>query len=225
MFEAFETHERQARAQNGEDIPEAYYEFPAFSFANTRNQMGNHQPIHPPETCRQLDFGVNLGIVIGRKASNVKAESAWDIVAGFTIINDFAARDYEETERKIGLGLSKSRDFATAAGPVVVTRDEFSDRISGDELNLHIEGRLNGKTFSQGNIQSLYYPIPYLIAEASRNATLYPGDLIATGPLGNGSIAALGTARTGGWLTPGDVVEVSIERIGTLVNPIGGPGI
>lgn len=221
VFEAFEIHERQTRAQNGEDIPESYYEFPAFSFSNTRSQVGNLQSIQPPDFCTQLDFGVNLGIVIGREASNVDAESAWDIIAGFTILNDFAARDLEDSERKIGLGLSKSRDFATAAGPVLVTRDEFEDRISEFHLDLHVEGRLNGRTFSQGNIQSLYYPIPYLIQQASRNATLYPGDLIATGPIGNGSIAALGTAKTGGWLKPGDYVEVSIERIGTLTNSIG----
>ena len=120
----------------------------------------------------------------------------------------------------VGLGPSKSKDFATAVGPWLVTLDEFADRIDGERLRLAMSARRNGRELSRGDAAALHHAIPRLIEHASRDAELFPGDLIATGTVGTGCILELGPENTGGWLVPGDVVELEIERIGVLVTPV-----
>jgi fumarylacetoacetate (FAA) hydrolase len=116
----------------------------------------------------------------------------------------------------VGLGPAKGKDFATAVGPWLASLDEFSDRISGEALELEMIARVNGRQLSRGNTSSLHHPIPRLVAQASRDADLFPGDLIGTGTVGSGCILELGPENTGGWLKPGDVVELEIERLGIL---------
>jgi fumarylacetoacetate (FAA) hydrolase len=116
----------------------------------------------------------------------------------------------------IGLGPAKGKDFATAVGPWIVTRDAFDGRIDGERLSLEMTARVNGRELSRGNAASLHHPIPRLIAHASRDAELFSGDLLATGTVGTGCILELGPEAAGGWLKPGDVVELEIELIGIL---------
>lgn len=107
------------------------------------------------------------------------------------------------------------KDFATAVGPWPVTRDVFADRIDGERLSLEMTARLNGRELARGNVSSLFHTIPRLIAQASRDADLYPGDLIGTGTLGLGCILRSGR-KVAGWAKAGDVVELEVERIGLL---------
>jgi fumarylacetoacetate (FAA) hydrolase len=137
-------------------------------------------------------------------------------VAGLTVLNDFSARDLQRVEVTVGLGPAKAKDFATGLGPWLVTRDEVADRIAGETLDLAMTARVNGREFSRGNTAALHHSIPRLIAQASRDAELWPGDLIGTGTVGTGCILELGPENTGGWLQPGDVVELEIERLGVL---------
>jgi fumarylacetoacetate (FAA) hydrolase len=120
----------------------------------------------------------------------------------------------------VGLGPAKGKDFATAVGPWLVTKDEFPDRIAGETLSLEMCARVNGRELSRGNAHALHHSIPRLIAHASRDVELFPGELIGTGTVGTGCILELGAENTGGWLKPGDVVELEIERIGVLRTPI-----
>jgi fumarylacetoacetate (FAA) hydrolase len=121
----------------------------------------------------------------------------------------------------VGLGPAKGKDFATGVGPYLVTLDEFKDRIDKDNrIDLAMSARVNGKELSRGNAKTMYFTWPQLVAQASRDAELFPGDLIGSGTVGSGCILELGPENTGGWLKPGDVIELEIEKLGVLRNKV-----
>jgi len=221
-FYAFEAHVKTARAKRGLDMPAAWYELPVFYFSNHNALVGENAAVFAPAGCRELDYELELGIVIGRGGRDIAPSEAWNHIAGFTIINDLSARDLQRPEMSVGLGPAKGKDFATAAGPWLVTRDEFADRIEGERLTLAMTARVNGRELSRGNVATLHHSIPQLVAHASRDAELFPGDLLGTGTVGTGCILELGPETTGGWLQAGDVVELAIDRLGTLRTRIVG---
>jgi fumarylacetoacetate (FAA) hydrolase len=191
-----------------------------FYFSNHNALVGQDAPVHAPAGCQQLDYELELGVVIGHGGRDIAPEHAWDHVFGFTILNDFSARDLQRQEMTVGLGPAKGKDFATAVGPWIVAARELQDRMAGEKLTLELSARVNGRELSRGNVAALHHAIPRLIAHASRDAELFPGDLIGTGTVGTGCILELGPENTGGWLKPGDIVELEIERIGVLRTPI-----
>lgn len=219
-FYAFEQHVKTARARRGLEVPPAWYEVPVFYFSNHNALLGHEAPVFAPAGCVELDYELELGVVIGRGGRDIPAERAWEHVFGFTIINDLSARDLQRKEMVVGLGPAKGKDFATAVGPWIVPRSRFVDRIDGEKLSLEMSARVNGRELSRGNVATLHHAIPRLIAHASRDVDLFPGDLIGTGTVGTGCILELGPENTGGWLKPGDVVELEIERIGVLRTPV-----
>jgi len=215
-FYAFEQHVRAARAKRGEEMNPAWYEIPVFYFSNPNCLVGDNDSIVTPAGSAELDYELEIGAVIGKRCRNVTAAQAWNCVAGFTIINDFTARDLQRAELPIGLGPSKGKDFATAMGPMLVTRDEFSGNISHETVSLGMSARVNGRDLSRGNSSFLYHTFPKMIAHASRDADLFPGDVIGSGTVGFGCILEIGPENTGGWLKAGDMVELEIERLGVL---------
>ncbi len=215
-FYAFEQHVRTARRRRGLEVPPAWYEVPVFYFSNPNSLVGHDAEVAAPAGSAELDYELELGIVIGHGGRDIPAERAWSHVAGFTIINDLSARDLQRREMSVGLGPAKGKDFATAVGPWLVPREAVADRIQGETLSLAMTGRVNGRLLSQGTTASLYHSIPRLIAHASSNVELFPGDLIGTGTVGSGCILEIGPEQAGGWLAEGDVVELEIERIGVL---------
>jgi fumarylacetoacetate (FAA) hydrolase len=215
-FYAFEAHVKTARAKRGLDMVAAWYEMPVFYFSNPNALLGQDAPVNAPAGSSELDYELELGIVVGAGGRNISPDSAWDHVAGLTIVNDWSARDIQRREVQVGLGPAKAKDFATSVGPWLATIDEFSDRIEGERLSLEMTARVNGRELSKGNVASLHHTIPRLISQASRDVDLLPGDLIGTGTVGTGCILELGPENTGGWLKPGDLVELAIERLGVL---------
>jgi 2-keto-4-pentenoate hydratase/2-oxohepta-3-ene-1,7-dioic acid hydratase in catechol pathway len=215
-FYAFEQHVKAARKQRGQEVPPAWYGFPVFYFSNHNALIGHEEAVFAPTGCSELDYELELGIVIGRGGKSIPLDRAWDHVAGFTIINDLSARDLQRAEMTVGLGPAKAKDFATAVGPWLVSRGEMADRIAGEKLTLEMTARVNGRELSRGNVSALYHSIPRLIAHASRDTELFPGDLLGSGTVGTGCILELGPETTGGWLKPADIVELEIERLGVL---------
>ena len=215
-FNSFEQHARTARARRGLEMVQVWYEIPAFYFSNPNSLLGDHAEIFPPAYSTELDYELELGLIIGHRVRDAKIESAWEHVAGLTIINDFSARDLQRGEMGVGLGPAKGKDFATAVGPVLVTRDEFADKIDNETISLDMRARRNERELSHGNSNTLFHTFPRMIAQASRDADLFPGDLLGSGCVGWGCILELGPENTGGWLQAGDVVELEIERIGKL---------
>ena len=147
-------------------------------------------------------------------------DRAMEVVAGFTIMNDWSARDLQRKEMAVGLGPSKGKDFATSLGPDLVTLDELKDRYRDGRLHLEMTAAVNGRLLSRGNSGAMFWTWPQLLAHASRDATLRPGDVLGSGTVGTGCILELTPEAVGGWLAPGDVVELTVERLGTLRNRV-----
>ena len=220
-FYAFEAHVANARKRRGLDMVPEWYEVPAFYFSNPAATVGPDDPVPVPPLTGALDFELEAAVIIGRECANVAADRAWEVVAGFTIMNDWSARDLQRKEMAIGLGPAKGKDFATSMGPWLVTLDELEDRRRGDHYDLTMTARVNGRGLSRGSLSDLYWTFPQMIEHASRGTRLLPGDVIGSGTVGSGCILELGPENAGGWLSPGDVVELEIERLGVLRNVVG----
>ena len=200
-FYAFEQHVKTARASRGLDVPQEWYEIPVFYFSNPAAIYGPDDEVPYPEGTHELDYELECAAIIG-------AEGA---IGGFTVLNDWSARDVQRAEMRVGLGPAKGKDFATSIGPVLVTPDEF-DGTSGAMV-----ARVNGEERSRGNLGDMHHGWDALLAQAARNTVLRPGDIIGSGTVGSGCILEHGDGR---WLQPGDVVELEIEGIGVLRNTI-----
>ncbi|MDI2129930.1 fumarylacetoacetate hydrolase family protein [Yinghuangia seranimata] len=170
---------------------------------------GTGQPIlHNGDLTQQLDWECELAVVIGRTAFKVSEEDAYDYVFGYSIMNDISARD----QRRSGQWFfSKGQDSYCPFGPAVVTADEIAD-----PLDLDLSLTVNGQTKQKSNTRHMLFKIPKLIADITSGMTLEPGDVISTGsPSGVG--AGMVPPE---YLWPGDVVEATVQGIGTLSNPV-----
>jgi fumarylacetoacetate (FAA) hydrolase len=158
--------------------------------------------------------------VIGREGRGIHPDDAELYIAGYMIMNDWSARDVQAEERPIGLGPAKAKDFATSLGPWLVTPDELELYTDDDgRLSLTMVARVNGVERSRGNAASMRFSFAEMIAHASRDATLYPGDVLGSGTVGGGCLLEL-TGGYGPWLERDDVVELEITGLGVLRNTI-----
>jgi 2-keto-4-pentenoate hydratase/2-oxohepta-3-ene-1,7-dioic acid hydratase in catechol pathway len=175
--------------------------------------VGHRQPIVLPAVSTQVDYEAELVVVIGSEARNVSREAAWQHIAGYCCGHDVSARDWQKGKPGGQWLLGKSFDSFGPLGPCLVTRDEVPE-----PGNLAIELRLNGQTMQQSNTNQLIFPIDYLVSYLSQVCTLLPGDLIYTG-----TPSGVGIGRQPPvFLQPGDEVEVLIEQVGVLSNPVVG---
>lgn len=204
-FSAFEEHSRNAWALRGREVPKEWYEIPVFYFSNPASIYGPEDEIPYPDGTAQLDYELEVAAIVG----------AGGALGGFTVMNDWSARDLQFAEMRVGLGPAKGKDFATSIGPVVVTTDE----LDGSEAVM--VARVNGEERSRGNLRDLYHSWESIVVQASRNTRLLPGDVIGSGTVGGGSILEHDDGR---WLQPGDVVELEVEGIGVLRNRVGQRG-
>jgi fumarylacetoacetate (FAA) hydrolase len=204
-FYAFEQHVRAARESRGFEVPPEWYEQPVFYFSNPAAIFGPEDAVPYPEGTEELDYELEVAAIIG----------AGEAIGGFTVMNDWSARDLQRKEMKVGLGPAKGKDFATSIGPVVVTPDEF-DGSTGTMV-----ARVNGEERSRGQLADMYFSWDRLVAQAKLNTRLLPGDVLGSGTVGGGCILELGDGR---WLQPGDVVELDVEGIGVLRNTVGSRG-
>ncbi len=220
-FYAFEQHVKTCRAQRGLAMVAQWYEIPVFYFSNPASVIGHGDLVYTPRSTQELDFELEIAAIIGTEVSDLRADdSAMDCVAGFTIYNDWSARDLQRNEMAVGLGPSKGKDFANSFGPHMIPLEELRDCYDQGRLKLEMSASINGKVVSRGNAASMYWTWPQLLAHASRDTRLMPGDVIGSGTVGTGCILELTPAVTGGWLKPNDVVQLEIERIGVLENRI-----
>lgn len=220
-FYAFEQHVATCRRHRGLGMAPDWYETPAFYFSNPASVVKHDQTVFAPRGSDALDYELELALVIGKAGRDLPADDrALDCVAGLTIMNDWSARDLQRKEMAIGLGPSKGKDFATSLGPELVTLDEVEEKYQGGRFHLEMTATVNGRVLSQGNAGSMYWTWPQLLAHASRDTWLRPGDVLGSGTVGTGCILELTPEAAGGWLKPGDVVELAIERLGVLRNRV-----
>lgn len=218
-FVAFETHVKNATKRSGGTVAPEWYEMPMFYFSNANAMKGTNEEVKHPAKCSRLDYELEMACIIGRKGKNIRAEEAEEYIFGFTILNDWSARDIQMKEMKVLLGPAKGKDFATSIGPYIVTKDELEPYRLEDKYDLEMTAAVNGKILSRGNFKDIYYSFGQMIERASEEVTLYPGDIIGSGTVGFGCIMELGP-ETHRWLEPGDEVELTITGLGSLKNKI-----
>src|SRR3954463_5592077 len=194
-FMAFEEHVATARRLRGSEVPKEWYEIPVFYFSNPAAIYGPDEEVPYPEGTEELDYELECAAIIGAEGT----------IGGFTVLNDWSARDVQRAEMRVGLGPAKGKDFATLIGPVLVTTDEL-DGTSGAMI-----ARVNGEERSRGELADMHHGWDALLAQAARNPVLKPGDIIGSGTVGSGCILEHGDGR---WLQRGDVVELEIEGTG-----------
>lgn len=195
--------------------PRVWYERPIYYKGNPASVVGHDADVHWPRFTRKLDYELEFAIVIGRRSRNVPVAEARTCIAGFTIFNDFSARDLQMREMQGRLGPAKSKDFDTgnAIGPFLVTPDEVRDPYA-----LRMSARVNGEEWSNANSSRMHFTFEQIIAAISEEETLFPGDVIGSGTVPGGCGMELDR-----WLKLGDVVELEVESLGVLRNRIVGP--
>ncbi|MGW0947938.1 fumarylacetoacetate hydrolase family protein [Streptomyces sp. NPDC002623] len=225
-FVGFEAHiEGVSKALDGlEHVPEEWYRAPNFYFTNPHAGYGAHDDVPVPAGCSVLDFELEVGAVVGRSGRDLTPEQARETIVGYLVFNDWSARDLQKPEKNLGLGFSKGKDFANTLGPFLVTADEVADRRDPDGfLDLEMTVALNGRLIGRDTLANVSWTFEEMVAYASRDAWVRPGDVLGSGTCGWGALAEhwgrLGE-RTPAPLTPGDEVELTVERLGTLRNRI-----
>lgn len=229
---AFEAHVEGVvkSVDNSEGVTPEWYDYPTFYFTNPHAIIGTGAVMVPPPS-EKLDYELELGVVIGATEdgidSNLTPDAAKGAIFGYTVFNDWSARDIQAREMKVRLGPAKGKDFATTIGPWIVTADEFALRTDDEGfLNLTMQVKVNGQLYGQDLASNIGWPLHEMVAYASRNTHVRPGDLIGSGTCGQGCLAEL-WGRAGKLepapLKAGDKVEMFIEGIGKIVNVVGEP--
>jgi 2-keto-4-pentenoate hydratase/2-oxohepta-3-ene-1,7-dioic acid hydratase in catechol pathway len=214
----FELHLRNAIARFEErtgikrPFPQVWFSQPIYYKANRFSCVGHDHDVTWPAYSDWMDYELELAAVIGKTGKDIQPEKAMEHIFGFTVFNDFSARDAQYVEMAGQLGPAKGKDFDTgnALGPWIVTADEI-----GDPYNLKMEARINGERWGGGSSGDMHHKWPAVLAHISASETLYAGEVIGSGTVGTGCGLELGRQ-----LKHGDVVELEIERIGVLRNRV-----
>lgn len=227
-FVAFEEHVEGVSASiDGQShVPAEWYDAPTFYFTNPHTILGPDEAVVPPETAR-LDFELEVAAIVGGAGgANLTVGQAADVVFGYTVMNDWSARDLQSREMKVRLGPAKGKDFATSLGPWIVTADELADYLDPDGLlAVQAHAFVNGVLVGEDLVSNMGWTFPELVAYASRNSRVVAGDVLGSGTVGNGGCLAelwgRRQAETPPPLVAGDEVRLVVEGIGELVARVG----
>ncbi|ARJ04307.1 hydroxylase [Cnuibacter physcomitrellae] len=230
-FVAFEEHVEgvSAGVEGRSHVADEWYEAPTFYFTNPHTVSGPSDVLRPPMTERldfELEVGVVIGAVEGSDGENLDPAGAGDHIFGYTILNDWSARDLQGREMKVRLGPAKGKDFGTTLGPWIVTADELDPFLDAEGfLAIRAEVFVNGELVGHDLVSNAGWPFPEFVAYASRNSRVVPGDVLGSGTVGHGGCLAELWGRNGSLTPPplkeGDEVRMVIEGIGELVNTVG----
>ena len=214
-FLAFEGHLKNAYRALGREIPAEWYEIPAYYKGLPDSVIGPVDEVPWPAYCVELDHELELAAIVGRTVKDVAPADALDCVFGYTIWNDFSARDVQRREGAVGMGPGKAKDWdgSNVLGPCIVTADAF------DAADAVMRVRVNGEVWGEDTTAHMHHTFADMIAYAARAQTLRPGEVIGSGTAAGGSGLELGRR-----LSEGDVVELEVEGIGVLRNTIGRKG-
>lgn len=221
----FEEHLEGALKGLGISPPAVWYEQPVFFFCNSNAVSGPSEPVAIPPGCRRFDFELELAAVVGRPGRDLRPDEAASHIAGYTIFNDWSARDLMTPVLPIGVGPVKGKDFANTIGPWIVTSDELEPYRREGRLALEMHAEINGVPLPAGgdNSVNMSWSFEEMAAYASRGTDLATGDVLAAGTCGGGSLLEY-WGRTGTDAPPplraGDVVTLVVEGIGELSTAI-----
>jgi fumarylacetoacetate (FAA) hydrolase len=221
-FYAFEGHVRTMWERRGGEVPEAWYRLPIFYFSNVSEIRGPDEPVWAPAASSELDYEVEVAALIDTPVVDVSPDRAEEAIGGYTIFNDWSARDLQREETVVRLGPAKGKDFASSIGPWLVTPDELASArhqgANGPDLAMTAE--VNGVETSRGRWCDAQFSFGDMVARAAADARLRPGDLLGSGTVGSGCLLEVRETTLGRYLQPGDVVVLRIERLGDLRTPI-----
>jgi 2-keto-4-pentenoate hydratase/2-oxohepta-3-ene-1,7-dioic acid hydratase in catechol pathway len=214
-FLAFEGHLKNAYARLGREIPPEWYDVPAYYKGMPDTVIGPDAEIPWPPWCDFLDHELELAAVIGAGGRDIPAAEADAAIFGYTIWNDLSARDVQARELPVGMGPGKAKDWdgANVLGPCIVTPDEI------DMARARMRVRVNGEQWGEDTPASMHHTFADMIAYVSRSQTLRAGEVLGSGTAAGGSGLELDRRLEGG-----EVVELEIDGIGILRNPIGRKG-
>ena len=212
-FFAFEDHAKAGAARRKEEIAPAWYEQPVYYKGNHREIYGPGDTVPWPSYTRKLDFEFEIACVVGKKGRDLSPEEAGAYIAGYTIYNDFSARDIQKNEMVCRMGPAKAKDFANAFGPYLLTADELPE-----PENLKMTLRVNGEVWSESNSSGRWWSFPLMLSHVSQEEWVYPGDILGSGTYHKG--CGLDLDR---WIKPGDAIELTVDKLGTLRNIAGAP--
>jgi fumarylacetoacetate (FAA) hydrolase len=224
---AFRQHVEAARRNRGLEMIPEFDEIPIFYFTNHQAVFGPGPITVRPMHLEQLDFELEVAIVIGKEGTDIPASEADSYIAGFMVMNDWSARAMQMHEMKLNLGPAKGKDFATTLGPWLVTTDELAakriDTPNGATYDLEMTCTLNGERVSLGNVKDMSWTFAQIIERASYGVTLHPGDVIGSGTCGTGCFLELNGSKVYDpplWVKEGDTVVCTIDSLGALSNTI-----
>ena len=204
--------ERELRASGRFTVPEVWYQQPLYYKANRFSVAESGKDVVWPAYSEVMDFELEMACIVGKKGKDIRKVNAEDHIFGYTIYNDFSARDAQILESPGMLGPAKSKDFddSIILGPVIVTKDELDDPYS-----LRMQARVNGETWCDSNSSTIHWKFSDMIAHISKSETLHPGEVIGSGTVGFG--CGLEHLR---FLNDGDIVELEVEKIGVISNKV-----
>jgi len=216
-FMGFSEHHESCRRNKNQTVDPVYYRIPVFYFSNANVMVGPDSRIKAPKRCEKLDFEFEVGFVVGKAGRDIPREKALEHIFGYTIINDWSARDLQGEEMKVMLGPAKGKDFATSMGPLLVTKDEWDPYLAGEGLRYDRKTALtlNGKKLRENNLKVIHHDFASMIERASEDVTLYPGELLGSGTIGGGCILEYEPGSIP-WLKGGDCVEMEVDGLGCL---------
>jgi fumarylacetoacetate (FAA) hydrolase len=219
-FYAFEGHVRTMWERRGGTVPEAWYRLPIFYFSNVSEIRGPDEPVWRPAASQELDYELEVAALIDTPVHDLHGARGEEAIGGYVIFNDWSARDLQREETTVRLGPAKGKDFASSIGPWLVTPDELADARAGNGYDLEMSASVNGIEISRGTWADAQFSFGAMIARASADVRLRPGDLIGSGTVGTGCLLEVKDERFGRWLEPGDSVTLTVERLGALTTPI-----
>ena len=219
-FYAFERHVGTMWERRGGEIPEVWFRLPIFYFSNVSEIRGPTDPVWAPRDSQELDYELEVAALVDTPARDLDAARAEEVIGGYAILNDWSARDLQREETTVRLGPAKGKDFATTIGPWLVTPDELEDRRSGNGFDLAMTATVNGTETSRGTWSSVHFSFGQMLARASADVRLRPGDVLGSGTVGGGSLLEIREETIGRFLEPGDEVVLRIERLGELRSPV-----
>ena len=209
------------------EIPEAWYRLPIFYFSNTSEIRGPGDPVWAPRSSTELDFELEVGAIVDTPAFDLPEERAGDAIGGYFVLNDWSARDLQRDESTVRLGPAKGKDFATSIGPWIVTPDELGPRWAAGAAapDLAMTATVQGADgtvveVTRGSWGSARYSFAQMLARASTDVHVRPGEILGSGTVGTGCLLEVKDQTLGRWLEPGDLVTVAIEGIGEMQTPI-----
>jgi fumarylacetoacetate (FAA) hydrolase len=219
-FYAFEGHVKTMWERRGGTVPEAWYRIPIFYFSNVSEIRGPGQPVWSPAASQELDYELEVAALIDTPVHDLAAERGEEAIGGYLVFNDWSARDLQREETAVRLGPAKGKDFASSIGPWLVTPDELADARRGKGYDLAMTATVNGTELSRGTWADAQFSFGEMIARASADVRLRPGDLIGSGTVGTGCLLEVRDEILKRYLEPGDEVTLAVDRLGALTTPI-----